>query len=196
MDGAGCFQRLSQLLLPWHRDAAPHPPPRESVTFPGVTGTLGGYLGPVVCLPTPGLYRDGRERRVECEGFIRPSRQNPFQMWGCRCWHSLPHWVMVPSKGRRGRGAPRGLQADPTPHPSTRLSWNGDAFFPSPIFPRFGANPQHRPSCDSGMGGTQFLCPCGEGIGVTLQQRPLPESLQLCLSLSLSPLAWPRRCCR
>lgn len=48
----------------------------------------GGYLGPVVCLPTPELHRDGKERRVGCEGFIRPSRQNPFQMCGCRCWRS------------------------------------------------------------------------------------------------------------
>lgn len=73
-----------------------------------------------------------------------------------------------PHHRTRRTGCPEGLQTDPTPDPSTHFSWNGDAFGGkgfSPISPRFGANPQHRPSCDSGMGGCSSCIPGVKGLG-------------------------------
>lgn len=102
-----------------------------------------------------------------------------------------PTGSWYPARDQGKGGAPRGLQADPTPAPPLTYPGMEMLFFFSPIVPRFGANPQHRHSCDSGMGGRSSCVP-----GVTLHQHPLPEPPQLCLSLSLSPPARRRRCCR
>lgn len=191
MDGAGYFQRLSQLLLPWHWDTAPHPPPREFVPFPGVTGTPGRLFG-ASGLPAHPRASPGWERE---EGGVRklyppfpaeslPDVRLPVLAFITPLGHGTQHRT-------RGTGVPRGVcrQIPPQPLHSLTLEWR--CFFFPPIVPRFGANPQHRPSCDSGMGGRSSCVP-----GVTLHQHPLPEPPQLCLSLSLSPLAQPRRCCR
>lgn len=156
-DGAGCFQRLSQLLLPWHRGYNSPAASRRICALPrGARPSRGGLFG-VGSLPAHprGFSGMGRERRVGYEDFIRPSRQNPFQMWGCRCWHSFPRWV---TQHEGDRAAPRDLH----PRPLRPLSWNGDFYiFPLLIFPRFGANPQHRPSCDSGIGGNAIPASLG-----------------------------------
>lgn len=192
MDGAGYFQRLSQLLLPWHWDTAPHPPPRESVHFPGATGTPGGGViwGQWFACPPQSFTGMGRRGGWGAKALSALPSRIPSRCAAAGAGVHNPTGSWYPARDQGNGGAPRGLQADPTPAPPLTYPGMEILFFP-PIVPRFGANPQHRPSCDSGMGGCSSCVP-----GVTLHQHPLPEPPQLCLSLSLSPLAQPRRCCR
>lgn len=69
--------------------------------------------------------------------------------------------------GTRGTGgAPRGLQADPTPDPSTlypgmEMGW----FFFLPHFPQIWSKPQYCPSCDSRMGERSSCVPGVKHLG-------------------------------